>query len=447
MPSDFHFGAAEAFLHVDPEQLEKVAHLIEPRGNGDETPIPEEEPLATPKAEDTEAEEILPAPTLKTVVRVLTTNPAFRDIVFYDDFLWRAMTGQPAREWADSDDFELTIKLQALPGLWKIGTEIVRQAAMTIAFRNRRNCVKDWLESLTWDRVSRVEHFFEDHLNAEGTPYTRAASRNFWISMAARVFRPGCQVDNMVVLEGSQGIRKSSALRVIGGDWFTEQHESATGKGFFEVLQGKLLVEISEMDSFSRAEVTKVKQIITCTNDRFRESYGRHAKDHPRQCVFVGSTNRDDWNSDVTGARRFWPIACRGDIDVEAIRRVRNQCFAEAVHLFKAGATWWEMPAEETKTQQDSRYVPPAWVDPLQRYIDNERVGESSQWVPRVEPLTEVSVGELMEHALKMPEAQWTKPNQMQVAESLRALGWKRATKRRNGGKPVKVWLSPPVTT
>ena len=182
---------------------------------------------------------------------------------------------------------------------------------MTVAFRNRRNCVRDWLESLKWDQVPRIEHFFENHFGAD----PRAASANFWISLVARVCRPGCQVDNMVVLEGPQGIRKSSALRVIGGEWFTEQHESATGKGFFEVLQGKLLVEVSEMDSFSRAEVTKVKQIITCTNDRFRESYGRHAKDHPRQCIFVGTTNRDDWNTDVTGARRFWPIACQGEIN------------------------------------------------------------------------------------------------------------------------------------
>src|SRR5207302_6188158 len=131
-------------------------------------------------------------------------------------------------------------------------------------------------------------------------------------------------VDNMLVLDGTQGIGKSSALRAIAGEWFAEQHESATSKDFYQVLQGKMLVEISEMDSFSRAEVTKVKQVVTCTNDRFRESYGRRAEDHPRQCIFVGTSNK--WtHDDETGARRFWPIDCRGTVDVAAIAAVRPQ--------------------------------------------------------------------------------------------------------------------------
>jgi predicted permease len=112
-----------------------------------------------------------------------------------------------------------------------------------------------------------------------------------------------------------------ASLRAIGGPWFAEQHETVTNaKAFAENLQGKLLVEISEMDAFSRAEVTKVKQVITSPSDRFREPYGRHSKDHPRQCIFAGSTNKDDWNRDETGARRFWPVACLNDIDVAAIQ-------------------------------------------------------------------------------------------------------------------------------
>ena len=184
--------------------------------------------------------------------------------------------------------------------------------------------------------------------------------KNFWISIVARVYCPGCQVDNMIVLEGPQGLKKSSALRVIGGNWFCEQHEAVNGRAFFEVLQGKLLVEISELDAFSRADVTRVKQVVTCVSDRYREPYGHHAKDHPRQCVFVGSTNKDDWNRDETGARRFWPIRCT-EIDIDAIASNREQFFAEAVHRFKSKETWWEMPSIETEGEQESRYVEPAW--------------------------------------------------------------------------------------
>jgi predicted P-loop ATPase len=260
--------------------------------------------------------------------------------------------------------------------------------------------------------------------------------------MVARVYRPGCQSDHMVVLEGEQGIKKSSALREIGGPWFAEQHEAVTGRGFFEVLQGKLLIEISELDAFSRADVTKVKQVITCTNDRFRESYGRHAKDHPRQCVFVGTTNKDDWNRDETGARRFWPIGCKGEIDLDAIRANREQFFAEAVHRFKAGETWWEMPSQETQVQQNRRYVPPAWIDPIERYIVNESINDGGgfRWMQRPKPLTELSVSEVLQFALNIPESQWTKANEMRVAETLRYLRWTKKDVRRDG-KVLKRWL------
>lgn len=379
--------------------------------------------------------------TLRNVVLILETDRRLINKIWFDDFLRRAVTADPPREWTDADDLELTIFMQTLGGLPKISLDAVRNGALAVAFRNRRHCVCDWLESLKWDQVSRIHHFFEDHFGAVATEYTRAASRNFWLSMVARVYRPGCQADNMIVLEGKQGIRKSAALRVIGGSWFTEQHESVSGKGFFEVLQGKLLVEISEMDSFSRGEVTRVKQVVTNASDRYRESYGRKAEDHPRQCVFVGTTNRDDWNRDETGARRFWPIRCNGDIDVDAIRAGREQFFAEAVARFKRGETWWEMPTDETITEQQSRYIAPAWVEPIQRYIDQERVIDEGRtsWLTRPASLTDLSIAEVLEFGLDIPRSQWTKANEMRVGEALRFMGWRKRDVWR--GRTVKRWV------
>jgi predicted P-loop ATPase len=262
--------------------------------------------------------------------------------------------------------------------------------------------------------------------------------------MVARIYKPGCQADNMIVLEGKQGIRKSAALRVIGGAWFTEQHENVSGKGFFEVLQGKLLVEISEMDSFSRGEVTRVKQVVTNPSDRYRESYGRRAEDHPRQCVFVGTTNRDDWNRDETGARRFWPIQCNGEIDIAAIAANREQFFAEAVVRFKAGKSWWEMPSAETAVEQQKRYIAPAWVEPIQRYISQKRIIDDSgtRWVSRTEPLADLSIADVFEQALDMPRSQWTKANEMRAAEALRFMGWlKKDIWNSESGKNVRRWV------
>jgi putative DNA primase/helicase len=380
---------------------------------------------------------------LNNAVTIIEQDPTFCD-VWFDEFLQRKLTGSPPREWTDADDISLTLRFQREKGIRKMSRETVTQAVTEIAFRNKKNCVRDWIEFLVWDGEPRIEHFFEDHYGAPASDYTRCASRNFWISMVARVHRPGCQVDNMIVLEGPQGIRKSSSMRVIGGSYYAEQNENVAHKDFFQNLQGKLLIEISEMDSFSRSEVARVKQVITTTSDRYRESYGRNAADHPRQCIFVGTTNRDDWNRDETGARRFWPIVC-SDIDLDGIAANRDQLFAEAVFRFKSGETWWEMPADETRNQQDSRYVAPAWADPITRYIENERfrIGEHWEWTRRAENLTELAVAEVLEHALEIPRGQWNKASEMRVAEALRHLGWMKKDVKRNG-KTVKRWMALP---
>jgi hypothetical protein len=363
-----------------------------------------------------------PAPSLKNAVRAIIDHRLVD--IRYDDFLCRAVTGNPSREWTDADDLELCIQLQSLRGFARIGLETVRNAALTIAFRNRSNCVRDWLESLTWDQKPRIERFLEECFGAASTSYTRSASANFWISMIARPYRPGCQSDHMLVLEGPQGIGKSAGLRIIGGDWFAEQDENvANYRAFTEVLRGKLLIEVSEMDSFSRAEVTRVKQIITCTVDRYRESYGRNAKDYPRQCIFVGTTNRDDWNRDETGARRFWPITC-SSVNLPAIRATRDQLFAEAVHRFKAGQSWWEMPAEETLNEQQKRYVEDPWKSIIDEYIRTRG---------------SVTVIEVLIDCLKFEKAKIQKADQMRVATCLRRLDWDKK-KERLDGKPEWVW-------
>jgi hypothetical protein len=377
-------------------------------------------------------------PSLRDVVRALTTYPDFQDF-WYDEFLQRGLTGNPPREWTDHDDLELAVKLQGFYGFSQATVETIRQAVTAVMKRRRKNCVRDWMESLVWDGTPRIDKFLVQHFGADDTEYTRAASKNFWIAMVARVYKPGCQVDTMLVLDGPQGIGKSSALRAIGGEWFAEQHESATSKDFYQVLQGKMLVEISEMDSFSRAEVTKVKQVVTCTNDRYRESYGRQALDHPRQCIFVGTSNK--WShDDETGARRFWPIECRGTVDIEAMLADRSQLFAEAVYRFKSGESWWVMPVEETLAQQQARFNVPALAQPIQWYIDHDPFddGEERGWIQRETPKTQMTMSDVLRDALKLPESQWSGAERV-VAKALRSLGWDNKPEKVSG-KTIRVW-------
>lgn len=385
----------------------------------------------------------LPIVNLNNAVRVLEADPALRGLVWFDDFLNRLMTGEPAREWTDADDVNLTLYLQREIGISKMGRSTVADAAIAIAMRDRRNCVKDWIASLPkHDGVARIEEFMIRVFGCTDTAYTRAASRNFWISIVARIYMPGCKVDNMIILEGGQGGYKSSCLEAIASPWFAEQHESATNpKAFAEVLQGKALTEIAEMDSFNRAEVNTIKKVVSCKSDRFRASYGRHAADHPRQGIMVGSTNRDDWNKDDTGARRFWPIACRGVADIQYVIDNRAQCFAEAVSiLFRvpfdatpaqriaAGAAWWEMPDAETKAEQRKRYDADPWITPISDWLMGQQ---------------ETSVNDIARVCLEIDVADLDRTRQMRIAGVLRALGWTNNGNQRRSGKVVKIWTPP----
>ncbi len=366
-----------------------------------------------------------------TVLRVLERHPNLQGLVWYDEFLGRIMTpdGDGAREWADADDGRLLAFLQRDLGIARARLNHVRTAVITRAFAQMRNCVREWLESLKWDQTERISHFFQDFCGTPDTPYTRAVSRNFWLTLVARAVRPGCKVDNMIVLEGKQGDGKSSMLEAIAGKaWFTVQHESVTGKGFFEVLQGKLLVEIAEMDAFGKAEVTRVKQVVSTPSDRYRESYGRYAKDHPRSSVFAGTTNKDDWNRDETGARRFWPIRVDQAIDIPAVAAARPQLFAEAVEAFLAREPWWEMPEDETRAEQDARREEDVWA---------ERIGDWLVDIYRQEVTTE----QVLTGAIQLRPGEQGKFQQMRAAIILRDLGWR---KKNTGGR--RFWERPQKT-
>lgn len=354
-----------------------------------------------------------------------------KDRLYFDEFSGRVMVVNSApREWRDDDDVSLTCYMQDTTGMTRLQKNLVCDAVDLVARRRGRHAVREYLQPLEWDEVPRIYHALEDHWGVEcdesqPTDYVRAASGNLFVGLVARVLRPGCKLDTMIVFEGAQGIHKSSALDVLGGAFYAAIDESAATKDFLQATRGKWVVEIAEMNAVTRSEHAHVKGMLSRRIDTYRPSYGRRSVDVPRQCVFAGTTNRDDWHTDDTGGRRFWPIRC-GQITPDTLSAIRDQLFAEAVYRLDHGATWWEMPGSSAQVQSD-RFAEHAWT---------------SLVLDGIALQSETTMHEILTRILKFDTDQITHQSQLTVGSILRHAGWIGKPTRRNG-RIGRVWFSP----
>lgn len=371
---------------------------------------------------------------LENVTVAFECDAELQSVAWYDSFLQRILTRGDdghVRQWTAEDDTRIAIRLQRDHALKAVSADNVRAVVIQRARAFPRHCVREWLESLTWDGVERCATAFEDYWGCEPTAdqpqdHIRAASRNFLYGMVARAIRPGCQLDAMPVFEGPQGIFKSKALRVLAGpDWHMTANESVEKKDFLQSFQGKWLVEIAELDAFSRADVTRIKSIMSTPIDRYRVSYGKDTLDFPRQCVFAGTTNADAWGRDESGLRRFWPVTC-GTIRIDLLEQARPHLFAEAFAAVSSGATWWEMP-ESTKAVQAARQHEAAITEAILPWL----LGKS-----------ETTILDVCQGPLKLDAGRVSKTHEMEVARVLRLHGWVKRNLRRDG-QQRKVWCAP----
>lgn len=232
-----------------------------------------------------------------------------------------------------------------------LNKDTTAQAAHIVAKGAAFDSLVDYLDGLTWDGSARLGSWLTTYLGAPDTPYTRLVGSWFLISAVARGYRPGEQVDHALILEGDQSEGKSSIVRALFGDMFSESPIDLANKDKFITIQGIWCQSFDELAGLLRSENEPAKNFITATEDRYRPPYGRHAVKVKRRCVFAGTVNPGGvgYLKDPTGNRRYWPVACgvMGSIDREALLRDREQLFAEAVHAFKAGAKWWPSTTDE----------------------------------------------------------------------------------------------------
>jgi predicted P-loop ATPase len=290
--------------------------------------------------------------------------------------------------------------------------ELFEQVLIDMAHANRFHPVREYLDGLKWDGRQRLGGWLTYYLGAEKSEYVETVGRAFFIAMVARILNPGCKQDYMLILEGPQGALKSMACEAIAGNWFSDNlPDVRDSKDLSQHLQGKWLIEIGELSALGRAETTTLKAFITRRTERYRPSYGRREVIQPRQCVFVGTTNADCYLKDATGGRRFWPVKVNY-IDLEALRADRDQLFAEAVHLFRAGMNWWpdrDFEAKHIKPEQDARYVADPWQEKVAAYLEN---------------LSRVTVGMIAKDALSIETARVSMRDSYRIIDALTALGW-----------------------
>lgn len=284
------------------------------------------------------------------VMLLLENDPRLKGRLYRDSFAERDYGIAPlpwgAREteegpfpWKEPDDQGLRIYVERVLGFRS--KETVADTLGNYLAKYARNPVTEYLNSLAWDGVPRLDTLFIDYLGAADTPYVRAVTRKSLVAAVARAHEPGTKFDNMTIPTGAQGIGKSTLLRKLGRGWFTDGIKTFEGKEASELVQTAWIVEIGELEALNRSDISRIKQFLSQNEDVFRPAYGRVVEWRPRHCVFFGTSNNDEYLRDRTGNRRFWPV------DVGVARPIKSvfcdldedvdQIWAEAVMRWRLG--------------------------------------------------------------------------------------------------------------
>ncbi len=385
-------------------------------------------------------------PNLANAAHALRCAPDLAGLLAFDEMAVLPMLCRPVpnsraaehtepRALKDADVSALTEWLQS-NGLPRLGRETVQQAVDLVARENGFHPVRDYLDALKWDGKPRLNTWLSCYLGAKPPEAEAGESHSiylakigtmFLVGMVARIYRPGCKLDYMPVLEGRQGGGKSTACAILGGPWFSDSLPDLAGSDAVRLsqhLRGKWLIEVAEMSAMGKAEAAALKAFLTRTEERYTPKYGRQEVMEPRACCFIGTTNEAAYLRDGTGNRRFWPVAV-GDCDTAALARDRDQLLAEAVHLFRQGVAWWpdsKFERDHIAREQEGRFIADEW---------------ESLIAERISALDRVTVGEVAEKLFIVTERLGT-TEQRRISTALTRLGW---TAKRGGGKR---WWYPP---
>lgn len=387
-------------------------------------------------------------------------HPEWRGVIAFDDRFRRLVYRQNApwmgKPWTPKlpDDSEAFPGLSDTPVLeqhaglvaaWfgaaegvyltRLTTTAIHEAIEAVAMENRFDSFREWLDSQTWDGTFRLQSWLHRYLGADDSEWTQAVGARWMIAGAARVLEPGCKVDEMLVLEGSQGTRKSSALRALAGPEFFSDSMPRNGDptDVFTSCIGPVIMEIPEIDGWNRRrEASEIKAFLSKQTDRFRPKFGRREIEAPRRLVFAGSTNEHEWLFDPTGGRRFWPVpvadraavGSRSVCDVDGLAADRGQLWAEAAFYVRAGMPWHLVGPEAAlaRTQQSARRESDPWEDTIRSYLDPK----SPEPITGIIRRNTVTSSEILTRVMEIDKGKWSPVDTRRVGAILRGMGFDR---------------------
>lgn len=364
------------------------------------------------------------------LVQILTHDPASAGKLRLDE-----MRGAVTLAGLDVTDAAVSAMRVDIEQRYAIqpGDAETARAVQLVASTNGFHPVREFLTRLKWDGVARLDDVASKILRVradseEEAALARLLVRRWFISLVTRPLSPGCKVDTALILEGAQGIGKSTFFRVIAGDWFSDT-EMALDKDAMMQLRGAWIYEWAELDVMGRQSVTRVKAFLSSTEDKYRPPFGRTPVTVKRSGVIVGTTNNQDFLHDPSGSRRFWVVPV-GAIATGPLRVQRDQLLAEAVAAHTAGERYW-LDEEEEKRREALAI----------RFVD------ADPWEERVLEFAlrqeQIRTADVLLQALNVPLDRLTRRDELRVAGILKSAGFQ-SMRSRVEGKPTRYWAKIP---
>lgn len=313
----------------------------------------------------------------ENITRVIQRHPDFAGTFRFDSYrsiIERRVNGV-WRDLEDRDAVEIQTQISVLfSDFAHVGKEMVYDAIVKVAYDNQIDSGRDYILSLKWDGKARLDTWLHQVYGTPSDEYHRTVGGNWLKGLVKRIIIPGCKFDYVLVLEGKQGIKKSTSLGALAGILgHVETTISTEQKDFFLLMQGNAIIEFSEGEVLSRTEVKQLKSVISTPVDKYRAPYGRATMAHPRRCVFAMTTNQSEYLKDETGNRRWLPVAVTGTANIEWLEENRDQLLAEAyVRVIGKDETVHEFPEDELEAAQTERRIKDPNIDVIINWYWNQ---------------------------------------------------------------------------